>query len=223
MFERLELLIGNKINLLKEKTVMLIGLGGVGSYAFESLLRSGVGTIIVVDSDTIDETNLNRQLLALKSNIGQFKVDEAEKRKNLINPDCQIVKIKEFITAENLASLFTYHIDFLIDAEDTLKTKKLLIKAALQHQIKFISVMGTGNKMEASKLVLTDLKHTAYDPLARNLRNYIKKEHINQKIPVIASMEKPIKSTPIGSNAFVPAVAGLLATSYAINELLKED
>ena len=223
MFERLELLIGNKINLLKEKTVMLIGLGGVGSYAFESLLRSGVGTIIVVDSDTIDETNLNRQLLALKSNIGQFKVDEAEKRKNLINPDCQIVKIKEFITAENLASLFTYHIDFLIDAEDTLKTKKLLIKAALQHQIKFISVMGTGNKMEASKLVLTDLQHTAYDPLARNLRNYIKKEHINQKIPVIASMEKPIKSTPIGSNAFVPAVAGLLATSYAINELLKED
>ena len=97
MFDRLELLIGEKINILKSKTVLLIGLGGVGSYAFEALVRSGIGQIIVVDNDKIDLTNLNRQLLALNTNIGNYKVDEAENRKNEINKECEIIKIKDFI------------------------------------------------------------------------------------------------------------------------------
>ena len=97
MFDRLELLIGEKINILKSKTVLLIGLGGVGSYAFEALVRSGIGQIIVVDNDKVDLTNLNRQLLALNTNIGNYKVDEAENRRNEINKECEIIKIKDFI------------------------------------------------------------------------------------------------------------------------------
>lgn len=223
MFDRLELLIGNKIEILKNKTVLLIGLGGVGSYALEALIRSGIGKIIIVDSDKIDQTNLNRQLLALTTNIGNYKVDEAEKRKNQINKNCQIIKIKDFITEDNINILFNNQIDFLIDAIDTINTKKLIIKNCLNKKIKFISAMGTGNKIDASKLEITDIRKTTYDPLAKKLRKYIKDEKLNGKIPVVSSTEKPIQTNKIGSTAFVPATAGLLCASYAINQLLKED
>ena len=116
MFDSFELLVGEKINVLKSKTVLLIGLGGVGSYAFEALVRSGIGRIIIVDNDTIDITNLNRQMLALNTNIGSYKVDEAEKRKNLINKECQILKIKDYITKENINILFKTQVDFFLDA-----------------------------------------------------------------------------------------------------------
>lgn len=223
MLDRLELLIGDKINLLKEKTILLIGLGGVGGYAFESLLRSGIGTIIIVDNDTFDKTNLNRQLLSNLDNIGSYKVDEAEKHKNQINPNCQIIKIKEFITKDNIDLLFKYKIDFVIDAIDTLDTKKIIIKKCLEKQIKFISVMGTGNKMDGTKLEIIDIRKTTYDPLAKALRQYVNKDHLKGKIPVISSTEKPLKTKKVGSNAFLPAIAGLLATNYTIIELLKED
>ena len=148
MFDRLELIIGDKIKQLNKKTILLLGLGGVGGHVFETLVRSGIGTIIIVDNDKIDKTNLNRQILATNQNINQPKVDEAEKRKNLINPNCTIIKIKEFITEENLNILFNQKIDFIIDAIDTIKTKKAVIKYALKNNIKIISVMGTGNKMQ---------------------------------------------------------------------------
>ncbi len=223
MFDRFELLVGEKINVLKSKTVLLIGLGGVGSYAFEALVRSGIGRIIIVDNDTIDITNLNRQMLALNTNIGSYKVDEAEKRKNLINKECQILKIKDYITKENINILFKTQVDFLVDAEDTLSTKKEIIKYCLKNNIKFISACGTGNKMDASKLEIIDVRHTSYDPIAKALRHFLKKENLHGKVPVVTSAEKPIKITQIGSNAFVPGTAGLLCASYAINELLKEE
>ena len=222
MLERLELLIGDQINTLKEKTVLLIGLGGVGGYSFESLLRSGIGTIIVVDSDIFEKTNLNRQILATKKTLDKNKVDVAEGRKNDINPECKIIKIKEFITAENLDILFENKIDFVIDAIDTVKTKEQIIKECLKRKINFISIMGTGGKIDASKLEIIDLSKTSYDRLAKKIRNDLKKENIKGKIKVISSKEKPIVTSPIGSNAFVPAVAGLLAANYAINEMLKE-
>ena len=222
MFDRLELLIGNKIDVLKKKTVLLIGLGGVGGHAFESLVRSGIGTIIVVDNDKFDETNLNRQILATKKTLNKYKVDIAEERKNEINPSCKIIKIKEFITEENINILFAEKIDFVIDAIDTVKTKKQIIKECLKRKIKFISIMGTGGKMDASKLEIIDLSKTSYDPIAKIIRTDLKKENIKGKIKVISSTEKPKVTKPIGSNSFVPAVAGLLATNYAIKELIKE-
>ena len=222
MFERLELLIGKKINILKEKTVLLIGLGGVGGHAFETLIRSGVGTIIVVDSDKIDITNLNRQILATKNTINKYKVDAAEERKNQINENIKIIKINDFITKENINILFNNKIDFVIDAIDTVKTKEEIIKTCLNKKIKFISVMGTGGKMDASLLKITTLDKTTYDKLAKKIRTDLKKEKNIKKTKVISSTEKPIITKPIGSNAFVPATAGILAANYAINTLLKE-
>ncbi len=222
MFDRLELLIGKKIEILKEKTVLLIGLGGVGGQAFETLLRSGIGTIIVVDHDKIDNTNLNRQLLAKLNNIGHYKVDEAENHKNEINPNCKIIKIKKFIDKDNIDLLFENQVDFVIDAIDTIKTKELIIKYCKKNKIKFISVMGTGNKMHPELLEITDIKNTSYDPLAKEIRKFVKVEKINGKVPVVFSKEKPMKIGKVGSNAFVPTVAGILAASYVINEFLKE-
>lgn len=222
MFERLELLIGNKINVLKNKTVLLIGLGGVGSYTFESLVRCGIGKIIVVDNDVVDTTNLNRQLLALNTNIGKYKVDIAEERKNLINTECEIIKIKEFIDKDNIELLFKEKIDFLIDAQDTIDTKKLIIKECLNRKINFITSMGTANKMDASKLKITELEKTSYDPIAKILRKYVKDEKLKGKIMVVCSEEQSIKTKGLGSNSFVPATAGLLCTNYVINKLLED-
>ena len=224
MFDRLELLIGDKVNNLNEKTILLYGLGGVGGHAFESLLRSNIGTIIVVDNDKFDVTNLNRQILSNKNTIGKYKVDVAEEYKNKINEKTKIIKIKEFIKKDNINILFNYKIDFVIDAIDTIETKKEIIKACLNKNIKFISVMGTGGKMDPSLLEITNLSKTSYDKIAKKLRSKVKNEKINiKKIKVISSIEKPIITNPIGSNAFVPATAGILAASYAINSLLKED
>lgn len=222
MLDRLEILIGDKTKTLKQKTVLLLGLGGVGGHAFETLLRSGIGTIIVVDNDVIDETNLNRQLLSTNKNIGQYKVDEAKKRQKDINQECKIIKINKFINEENIESLFENKIDFVIDAIDTIKTKKQLIKKCIEKQIKIISVMGTGNKMDPTKLTITDIRKTSYDPIAKEIRKFIKEERINKKIPVVFSDEITIKTDKIGSNAFVPATAGIFAASYVINELIKE-
>jgi len=223
MFDRLELIIGNKTKILKNKKVLLLGLGGVGGHAFEALIRSGIGTIIIVDNDIIDITNLNRQLLTNKTNIGKYKVDEAENRKNILNKECKIIKIKEFITEDNINELFNQKIDFVVDAIDTLKTKKALIKKCLEENIKIISVMGTGNKMHPELLNITEIKKTSYDTIAKEIRKYLTKEKIKGKLPVISSIEQPIKTDKIGSNAFVPATAGLLAASYVINELIKEN
>lgn len=222
MFDRLELLIEDKINILKTKTILLIGLGGVGGHAFEALVRSNIGTIIIVDSDTFDITNLNRQILATTKTINKYKVDVAEERKNEISKETKIIKIKEFITKDNINILFKHKIDFVIDAIDTVKTKEEIIKTCLNKKIKFISVMGTGGKMDASKLEITDLSKTTYDKLAKKIRTDLKKEKIHGKIKVISSTQ-PVKITkPIGSNAFVPATAGILAANYAINTLLEE-
>ena len=222
MLDRLEILIGDKTKTLKQKTFLLLCIGVLGWHYFETLLRSGIGTIIVVDNDVIDETNLNRQLLSTNKNIGQYKVDEAKKRQKDINQECKIIKINKFINEENIESLFENKIDFVIDAIDTIKTKKQLIKKCIEKQIKIISVMGTGNKMDPTKLTITDIRKTSYDPIAKEIRKFIKEERINKKIPVVFSDEIPIKTDKIGSNAFVPATAGIFAASYVINELIKE-
>lgn len=222
MFDRLEILIGDKINILKNKTVMVIGLGGVGGHAFESLVRNGIEKIIVIDNDVIDITNLNRQALAYQNTIGKPKVEIASETAKNINPNCQIIPLQTFLNEENIDEVFTQKIDFVVDAIDTIKTKKLIIKRCLKENIPFISVMGTGNKMHPELLEISDIRKTEYDPIAKIIRKMIKDEKIKAKVPVIFSKEIPLVKGKIGSNAFVPATAGLLATSYAINKLLEE-
>lgn|SRR5574344_133280 len=222
MFQREELLIGNKINLIKSKTVLVVGLGGVGGYAVESLVRAGIGHIILVDNDTIDISNLNRQIISLHSNIGEYKVDAFLKRIKDINPDCIITIYQTFLTEDNINDVFNNNIDYVIDACDTILTKKAIIRYCLNNKIKFISSMGTGNKLDPTKLKITDIRKTSYDPIAKIIRKMIKDEHINKKIMVISSDELPKKVIDkVGSISFVPSVAGLLCTSYIINDIIK--
>lgn len=225
MNERLELLIGNKIELIKNKTVLIIGLGGVGSYALEAIVRSGIGHIIIADYDKVDETNLNRQLLALTTTIGLDKIDVAITRIKAINPNCQITSIKEFINSSNIEILFKKDLDYVIDACDTIETKKQLIRECLKRKIKFISSMGTGNKLDPTQLEILDIRKTSYDPIAKIIRKMVKEEKINNKIMVVSSKEKPIETNTktIGSTAFVPATAGLLCASYVINDIISGD
>lgn len=220
MLNRLELLIGDNINIIKNKTVLIIGLGGVGSYALESLVRSGINKVIIVDNDKVDITNLNRQLNTNLNNIGEYKVDVWETHIKSINKECEIIKVREFITPDNIDLLFNNNIDYLIDACDTIDTKKEIIKECKKRQIKFITCMGTANKMNPELLKITDLSKTEYDPIAKILRTFVKKEKINGKIKVVSSTEKPLKTNGLGSNSFVPATAGLLLTSYVINDII---
>ena len=221
-FERLELLIHEKINNIYNKTVLIIGLGGVGSYAVEALVRSGISNLIIVDNDTISITNLNRQLMAYHSNIGNFKTDEIEKRILSINPNAKVTKITEFIDLNNINKLFENHIDYVVDACDTMIVKMELIRICKRKNIKLISSMGTGNKMEPSKLKIMDIRKTSYDPIAKKIRKMIKDEKINGKVMVVCSDEEGYSKIEkeIPSNSFVPATAGLLCASYVINDIV---
>lgn len=222
--DRLELLIGKKIELMKSKTILVVGLGGVGGYALEALVRAGIGKLIIVDNDVVDITNLNRQIISLNSNIGKHKVDVAEERIKDINPNCEVVKINRFLTKENTKEIFDANIDYIVDACDTIEVKKELIRISIDKNIKLISSMGTGNKLDPSKLEITDIRKTSYDPIAKIIRKMIKDERINKKVMVVCSKEQAIKtgSKVIGSISFVPATAGLLCASYVINDIVGE-
>ena len=224
MFERLELLIGNKINYIKSKRVLLVGIGGVGSYACESLIRSGIENITIVDNDTIDITNLNRQLMTNMDNIGKYKVDVMKDRILSINPNCNVTSIKEFINKENIDILFKDQVDYVIDACDTIDTKVSLIEYCKNNNKKIISCMGTGNKMDPSRLRIMDISKTNYDKLSKIMRkrlNSIGIRHVNVVSSDEEAYTKIIKDIP--SNSFVPASAGLLLTSYVINDIVGED
>ncbi len=221
---RLELIIDKeKIKKIKQSNILLIGLGGVGGYAFEGLIRSGIENITIVDGDKFELTNLNRQLLALHSTINQNKTDVAEKRAQDINPEAKIKKITKTLTKENIEELKLEKYDYVIDACDTLNIKKELIRKCTKDKIKLISCMGTGNKLNPSLLQITDIRKTSYDPIAKILRKMVISEKIKGKIPVVSSTEKPIKTKDkVGSTSFVPATAGLLLASFVINDIVGE-
>ena len=223
-FSRLVKVIGeDDFSILNKSKVLVLGCGGVGGYVVEALARSGIGTLVIVDFDNIDESNINRQIIALDSTVGLKKVYVLEKRIKDINRDCNVIKIDKFITIDNLDELFNCDIDFFVDACDTTSVKKEIIKKCLNKKIKFISCMGTGNKLDPSKLEIIDIRKTSNDPLARMIRKYVKDEKINDKVMVLCSSEVPVKTgdrTP-GSTAFVPPAAGLMIASYVVKKLLK--
>ena len=147
-FERFELLVGNEnLNLIQDKTVMIVGLGGVGGYATESIVRCGIKKIVIVDFDTIDESNINRQIIATIDSVDKYKVDAWGERIKKINPDCEVIKVKEYIDEDNIDHLFDYKLDYIVDACDSLKTKMDLIRKSIKYNVKLISSMGTGNKI----------------------------------------------------------------------------
>ena len=225
-FDRFKKLISeDSFENISSKTVLVVGVGGVGGYVVEALVRSGIGKIIIVDGDVVDETNINRQIIALSSTVGQSKVDVFEKRIKDINEKCEVIKINKFIDASNIDVLFDYEFDYLVDACDTVSTKLALIDRCILEKRKFISSMGTGNKLDPSMLEIVDVRKTVNDPLARIVRKHVKDKRINDKVLVLSSRELPIKTgdrTP-GSTSFVPSSAGLLIASYIIRTFINED
>lgn len=225
MFDREINLIGeNNFNKLQAVTVCVVGLGGVGGHATETLVRAGIKNIIIVDYDVVDITNKNRQIIALDSTIGQTKVEVMKNRILDINKDCNVIVINEKLCPDNMDILFKYNIDYLIDACDTVSVKKELIKLCVLKNISFISCMGTGNKLAPSKLEICDIRKTSYDPLAKIIRKFIKDSKITNKVMVVCSKEQPIKNTGnVSSISYVPSVAGILCSSYIINKIIRGD
>lgn len=223
MFERLNRIIDKSdFEKLQQLNILLIGIGGVGGYALECLVRSGILNITICDYDVIEESNLNRQIIAIKSNIGSLKVEEARKRALLINPNCNIQVVSEKIKEENLGNLLTNGYDFVIDACDDVRVKMACITSCFDQNIPVISCMGTGNRFHPEMLQIMKLQDTANDPLARKMRSELRKVHKRYlNVPVICSIELPVHSSSLGTICQVPMVAGSLLASFVINKTIK--
>ncbi len=219
---RLELLLQDKVEIIQNKTVLVIGIGGVGGYVVESLARLGIRKLIIIDGDTVDITNINRQIIALHSTVGRYKVDVMKERILDINPECNVIGICEFILPEKIATRITSEVDYVVDACDTIEVKKEIIRVCSSRNIPFVSCMGTGNKLDPLKLQVMDIRKTSYDPIAKIIRKMVRDEHITGKVPVVCSMERPIphEGITIASCSFVPSVAGLLCTSYLVHHMI---
>lgn len=221
MFERLITLINEEsFNKIQTKNVLIVGVGGVGGYAFETLVRSGIINITIVDGDIVENSNLNRQIISNINVIGNPKVLVAKERALSINPNANIKVINEFITENNFNILLEDKYDYVIDACDDLKLKMFLIKNASNY--KLISSMGTANKMDMTKFSITTIDKTSNDPIARIIRKKVKDEKIRTKFKVVSSTEQPIKNqTKLGTIAYMPATSGLLCASYILNDIIK--
>lgn len=220
MFERLITLIGeDDVNKLKKANVLIVGLGGVGGYALETLVRSGIYNLTIVDGDIVELSNLNRQIISKRDVIGRPKALVAQARTLEINPDVNLKVINQFISEDNFSLLNIDSFDYVIDACDDLNLKILLIKNADKY--KLISSMGTANKMDMTRFKITTIDKTSYDPLAKIIRKKIKEEKIRTKFKVVSSDEKVMKNgTKLGTIAYMPAVSGLLCASYVINDII---
>src|SRR3954462_13064700 len=238
-FSRNELAIGKEgLDIMKNSTVAVLGIGGVGSFAAEALARSGVGKLILIDKDDVDITNINRQLIALLSTVGRPKVEIMTERIKDINPDCEVIPLKIFYTEETYEDIFSHQLDFVVDASDTIVYKIHLMKECLKRNIPIISSMGAANKMDPTRFKIADISKTHTDPIAKVIRTRLRKERIHKGIPVVFSDESPIviredikkevgnENAPIrkaqmppASNAFVPSAAGLIMASYVVQQL----
>ncbi|BFH61240.1 MULTISPECIES: tRNA threonylcarbamoyladenosine dehydratase [Paenibacillus] len=242
-FSRTELAIGPEgLEAMKNSTVAVLGIGGVGSIAVEALARTGVGKLILIDKDVVDITNINRQIHALTTTVGQKKADLMVERIKLINPECEAIALNMFYTEETYEELFKFDLDYVLDASDTVSYKIHLIKECLKRKIPIISSMGAANKMDPSRFQVADISKTTVDPIARVIRTKLRKEGIKKGVKVVFSTEEPMKprvdvtekivpenapairkaKQPPASNAFVPPVAGLIMVSVAVKDLLKK-
>ena len=229
-FSRTEALIGKEaMKKLANSTVCIFGIGGVGSFALEAIVRAGVGNIIIADHAIIDETNINRQLIALNSTVGKMKTQVAVSRMKDINPEISITAFDDFVNSENTLKIIPSNTDYIIDAIDSVSSKLDLIEYALENNISIICCMGTGNKLHPEKLMISDIFKTSVDPLARVMRSELKKRGIKKlkvvwsdEIPAISGDQLPVnkdgKKVP-ASISFVPSAAGLLLASEVVTHL----
>lgn len=222
-FSRTVRVIGaEKVDLIRNASVIVFGLGGVGSAAAEALARAGVGTIGIVDKDVVDITNINRQLIATDETIGEKKTDVTQKRLLSINPELVIHKYDLFYLPETADSIDLSKYDFIVDCIDNVSAKIELAVRAQKAGVRIISSMGTGNKLHPEMLEISDISKTSVCPLARVMRRELKKRGV-YKMPVVYSKEEPVKtdSSVPGSVSFTPPVAGYLMSSFVINLIIK--
>ena len=206
---------------IQKLNVLIVGVGGVGGYALEALVRSGVLNITIIDKDKIDESNLNRQIISLSSNINKSKVEEGKKRALDIRSDVNINAIEMFLTKDNLSDVLkNSNYDYIIDACDNVTVKVELIDYAVKNNIELITCLGTGNRFNPEELKITTLDKTYNDPLGKVLRRLLKEKGIKKKVTVAWSKELPVKthSRVPGSMVFVPSCAGILIASYIIRK-----
>lgn len=226
-FQRTEMLIGkDKLDILQKSTIMVVGIGGVGSYTVEALARSGVGHLIIVDNDEIDITNINRQIHAFPSTVGMKKVDVMKDRILAINPEARVTCLDLFVGEDNIDQLLAYNVNYIVDAIDTITSKIHLVLKAKENSIPIVSSMGAGNKLDPTRFELADISKTSVCPIARVMRRELKKRGLTKGLRVVFSKEEPVKvfteKRYPASIAFVPSVAGLILASSVVNELIKE-
>lgn len=232
-FSRTEFIIGEEgLNILKSSKVAVFGIGGVGGYTVEALVRSGIGAIDIIDNDTVSVTNINRQIYALHSTIGKSKVEVAQERILDINPDVEVNAYNVFYTPETAGQFDFNNYDYIVDAIDTVAGKLALIENAKQNDTPIICSMGAGNKLHPELFEVADISQTSVCPLARVIRTELKKRKISG-VKVVYSKETPITPNTIqakigagnhrvpGSLAFVPSVAGLIIAGEVIRDLIK--
>lgn len=232
--ERVKLLLGEEaVVKLKNSTVLVAGVGGVGSYAAEALARTGIGHLILVDKDTVALSNLNRQIMADHNTVDVPKVTAMHERIKSFNAECEVTEVQAFLNADNIGMV--KNADFVVDAIDTVTSKLDLIEACHDNGIPFVSSLGMGNRLDSSMVTYTDLWKTQMDPLAKSVRQMARKRGIRYPVPVLFSSEQPrIQNMivdpdgetrkdriPPASVIFVPAAAGLLAASIAVRTILE--
>lgn len=233
--ERAELLFKKEgLEKLKNANVLVVGMGGVGSFAAEFIARAGVGKMTIVDGDVVDITNINRQLPALHSTVGKPKVTIVGDRLMDINPELELTRIQEFLSPERAFELITPEFDYVLDCIDSITPKLNLILAAKRKKVKIISNMGAGGKLLASKIVVKDISKTDVCPLAKTIRKRLKKEGISTGVKAVFSTEKPdetslkmtdglnFKKSFYGTNSWMPALFGLHSAETVVRYLLKE-
>ncbi len=224
-FIRTKLLIGSeKLDILRTKHVAVFGVGGVGGYVCEALVRCGIGRFTIVDRDTVSESNINRQIIALTSTVGRAKVDVMKERMCDINPDVYIEACEVFYLPQNASEFDFTKYDYVVDAVDTVTAKLQIITAAKEANVPVISSMGAGNKLDPSLFRIADISKTSVCPLAKVMRRELKNRGLKD-VKCVYSTEEAIKpeGNEIGSIAFVPSVAGLLIASEVIKDLIEQD
>ena len=234
--ERSELLLGTQcINKLKLANILIVGVGGVGAYAAEMLVRAGIGKMTIADSDTISLSNINRQLIALHSTVGRVKTDVLAERLKDINPELQLSVIAEYIKDEKTDEILdSQHFDYIVDAIDTLSPKLALIKGALDRNIPIVSSMGAGAKLDPTKMEICDISKTHHCPLAHMLRKRLHKMGIRRGFKAVFSAEPPIegamilceernKKSNVGTISYLPATFGIGCASVVIRDLVEQE
>jgi len=240
-FSRCELAFGPEgLEKLKNTSVAVLGIGGVGSFTVEALARTGVGKLVLLDKDVVDITNINRQIHANLNTVGQPKTELMKERIASINPNCEVITLNMFYNEETADQLFAHQLDYIVDAMDTVSAKIHLILEAKRRNIPIVSSMGAANKMDPTQFKVEDISKTSYDPIAKVIRRELRKEGITRGVKVVYSKEIPVTirtdvreqivqdpNSPIrkvrqppASNAFVPSVCGLILASVVVRDVL---